>query len=115
VTASAGATSTRRRPDVTVFTTHGVYAGPMEMTRSLDDLRAEARANTETATLRSRLIASLRRLDMELARWRSWDLDQEHPDDERIGVTSPKVDRETLTELRAAVLRHLRAVSAMGW
>jgi hypothetical protein len=87
----------------------------MEMTRTLEDLRAEARTNTEMATLRRRLIASLRRLDLELTRWRSWDLDQKQPHDLRSGVTAPKVDRDTLTELRAAVLRHLGALSAMGW
>jgi hypothetical protein len=87
----------------------------MAMTRSLEDLRAEARRNTQDAVLRGRLLASLRRLDAALLQWRDWDADQRLPTDERRGAAKPSVDRETLFELRQAVLRHLRAFAAAGW
>ena len=102
-------------PYVTVISTHRAYANRMETSRTLEDLRAEARRNMETANQRRRLLASFRRLDAELLRWRRWDVDQCLPAEQQQGLRAPNVDRETVTELRAAVLRQLRAFTAAGW
>jgi hypothetical protein len=87
----------------------------VEMTRTFDELRAEARENVETAGLRARLLISLRRLDAMLLEWRAWDEDQQRPSALRQGLAVPNFDRDTLTRLRTDVLGHLHTLAAMGW
>jgi hypothetical protein len=85
------------------------------MSRSLEELRAQALRNKELAAARQRLLATLRQLDVALAQWYEWAADQQLPPPQRRHLPTPLMQRESLETLREVALARLDELEALGW